>query len=375
MELARDAGKNIADAVAKMAACGCDLREISARTVSVIQTKTYGQAGLYVCDFDGIKTFVKIAPKMRLPIYNWKDRRGRTNIADTEIRVLRLINERCDEFTPHFAKLYHISECGELTEEEVRKCDRLANGPIPDIDATLGHVCQFREMALSGFWPMKFVVMYSEMAGVSLHDFLRFNLPLNKFMRLACVETIIFQITYTLLVFERKLPGFKHNDLHLNNVMVSATRFVNPFSQHYVRYVVDGADFNVPDFGFDIKIIDFGHAEVASEGIKSEAIVDQLGEVSENPIKGWTHLVPDILMIVLELQAVLAAEDSMASLFANVVGYASYFSYAMNHRILSEKVGIFKETLAPSLVIHRAFSKFKIAVDESLLDAKYTAPQ
>jgi hypothetical protein len=77
------------------------------------------------------------------------------------------------------------------------------------------------------------------------------------------VRSVVFQVAHGLAVAQRD-AGFFHNDLHTLNVMLS------PTAAAYRTFKLDGMEWNVPTFGYLVKVIDFGRSiiTVRAEGLE-----------------------------------------------------------------------------------------------------------
>lgn len=67
------------------------------------------------------------------------------------------------------------------------------------------------------------------------------------------LKSCLFQVSFALSMLQRRF-NFTHNDLHINNVMFSATE------KDYLYYKINNLYFKVPTYGKIFKIIDFGRA-------------------------------------------------------------------------------------------------------------------
>ena len=87
----------------------------------------------------------------------------------------------------------------------------------------------------------------------TLKDFLK-QQNVNKIRKF--LPIIIFQLIYTLMVIQEKFPSFRHNDLHLGNILVD---IVNKESKmvYQVNYKNKKYNFVIPSYGFQIRIWDF----------------------------------------------------------------------------------------------------------------------
>jgi serine/threonine protein kinase len=100
-------------------------------------------------------------------------------------------------------------------------------------------------------------VLISEWAnGGDLLDYLR-----DKFSKLTVRQwrVIFFQIISTVAVIQSRYPGFRHNDLKLNNILIQVLDS-SETSDRPFQYTVDDQTFYVPNIGLRCKIWDFDFA-------------------------------------------------------------------------------------------------------------------
>ena len=101
----------------------------------------------------------------------------------------------------------------------------------------------------------KSVVLITEWAnGGDLHRYIRKNM--NNWYRINQSElifsVIFFQLIFTLLVIYKEYPEFRHNDLKVDNVLVTEI----PSGGFYL-YHIDNKYYKVPNVGIQIKLWDF----------------------------------------------------------------------------------------------------------------------
>tara|TARA_Y100000590_G_scaffold254127_1_gene285425 strand:- start:1799 stop:3817 length:2019 start_codon:yes stop_codon:yes gene_type:complete len=70
-------------------------------------------------------------------------------------------------------------------------------------------------------------------------------------------RVMLFQLFHILTVLQYHLPGFRHNDLKPNNVLVNTYK---PKRNHYFVYEMLGRKYYVPDIGITLKLWDFDFA-------------------------------------------------------------------------------------------------------------------
>lgn len=85
------------------------------------------------------------------------------------------------------------------------------------------------------------------------------------------LKSVLFMVIYTLYRIQKKYPGFRHNDLHTDNVMIKIDREFDwkHTKPRFLVFMDDGVKYTVPYFGYVPKIIDFGFSEIPELGIGS----------------------------------------------------------------------------------------------------------
>ena len=107
-----------------------------------------------------------------------------------------------------------------------------------------------------GYYYKNVSVLISEWANSGdLLDYIRKN---YKTFKLKHWRSIFFQLLSCLAVIQEKYPGFRHNDLKANNVLVH-TISKNPTNNKFM-YKINGQYYVVPNIGFQIKLWDFDFA-------------------------------------------------------------------------------------------------------------------
>lgn len=117
---------------------------------------------------------------------------------------------------------------------------------------------QFLKRYKKGEYYQNVSILISEWAnGGDLLDFIRKN---YKTFKVKHWRTIFFQILSVLAIIQAKYPGFRHNDLKANNILVNEI----PLSQNNnkYQYKINGKNYIVPNIGFQIKLWDFDFATI-----------------------------------------------------------------------------------------------------------------
>ena len=82
------------------------------------------------------------------------------------------------------------------------------------------------------------------------------------------LKAAFFQIYYVIVFAQKKIPYFRHNDLHSNNILLGRYHFPgeieyinklkkDPTLKLYICYIMFGQKFYIPYYGNCIKMIDF----------------------------------------------------------------------------------------------------------------------
>jgi serine/threonine protein kinase len=99
-------------------------------------------------------------------------------------------------------------------------------------------------------------VLVSEWAnGGDLLDYIRKN---YKSFKVKHWQTIFFQILSVLAIIHAKYPGFRHNDMKGNNILINLID-INEMNKKYL-YKINKQNYVVPNIGFQIKLWDFDFA-------------------------------------------------------------------------------------------------------------------
>ena len=99
-------------------------------------------------------------------------------------------------------------------------------------------------------------VLVSEWAnGGDLLDYIRKH---YKSFKVKHWQTIFFQILSVLAIIHAKYPGFRHNDMKGNNILINLID-INEMNKKYL-YKINKQNYIVPNIGFQIKLWDFDFA-------------------------------------------------------------------------------------------------------------------
>ena len=127
---------------------------------------------------------------------------------------------------------------------------------------------QFIEKYDKGEYYQNVSILVSEWAnGGDLLDYLRKN---YKTMKVKDWRCIFFQILSALAIIHTKYPGFRHNDMKANNILIHNID-IDSNNKKYL-YKINNMTYVVPNIGFQVKLWDFDFACIP--GIVENSKVD-----------------------------------------------------------------------------------------------------
>lgn len=130
-----------------------------------------------------------------------------------------------------------------------------------------------------GYYYKNVSVLISEWAnGGDLLDYIRKNF---KSFTLKTWRMIFFQILSVLAVIQNKYPGFRHNDMKANNILVQlipVSKKKNKF-----MYKINKQNYIVPNIGFQLKLWDFDFACIPDLIDNSKVNAEWTNAININP--------------------------------------------------------------------------------------------
>jgi len=136
---------------------------------------------------------------------------------------------------------------------------------------------QFLEKYEKGEYYENVSVLISEWAnGGDLLDYIRKN---YKSFKIRHWRTIFFQILSVLSIIQAKYPGFRHNDLKANNLLVNLI----DMSKKKYKYVINNQIYIVPNVGFQIGLWDFDFACIPGMVDNAKVEADWTNKINITP--------------------------------------------------------------------------------------------
>lgn len=124
-------------------------------------------------------------------------------------------------------------------------------------------------------------VLISEWAnGGDLLEYIRNN---HKKMTLKIWRVVLFQILSVLAVIQAKYPGFRHNDLKANNLLIHSIESRN--KNNKFKYKINGQTYIIPNIGIQIKLWDFDFACIEGVVDNTKVNAEWTDKINVNPKK------------------------------------------------------------------------------------------
>ena len=175
-------------------------------------------------------------------------------------RFARITSALVDSVSPHFVIVFCSKDCR-------------------DFASRLGPLLRNRLKELSPLQKKFNNVCFMELFHGTMTRFL-----LRSRADDATVRGLVFQIVYTLAALQKKFPGFRHNDLSTNNVLLKKLR-----TTHVLAYRVGRRTFHVPTALFPaLSDYDFVHAP--GPALQNERVLSGKYKVDGRPNDSYdTH--------------------------------------------------------------------------------------
>lgn len=350
--------------IKKLIGCG-QIDELVKRIVNAQALTTFGRSGNYSCDVGGVKFFVKLALYSLFIHDLWQvPAKPTMMMVDAEIAVMRAIKMRIIDpgISPHYAELLAVVKCDKIANyiHDPERCAQQQLNRVRSDQFPQSLLCAFMDLVDGGHALDKFALVMSEHCDFTIKDYFTRYAPAFPVLSDALIESITFQIYYTLAATQRVWPKFRHGDLWPHNIMIKLARGGEQYfsRRHYLRYRMDDTVWNVPFFGVFAKIIDFGHSEIPEENIHSS--IKRARDV-------W---VPDHIIFAINFEAILQE----CKLMTNEL---RLMFLALNREHLSTGVANVRlmqfesKFPRPEAALHLAFAMFRAEVDEKDVIREY----
>lgn len=172
--------------------------------------------------------------------------------------AVKLINDTCTDDDIEFSTREFIFEARVLLLLELTAGD------------VARHIGQFFHSAmLAPLAPVLFLDAYDNYYDLSVLVDGKFHYGCNEEW-LECMRQVLFHVFFTLAQLQQHYPGFRHNDLKDNNVLIC---LLSAKEQQPVHYKLDGVEYLLDPIVVDTKIIDFATSHSAHADIRNPQVL------------------------------------------------------------------------------------------------------
>ena len=140
---------------------------------------------------------------------------------------------------------------------------------------------QFLKRYQKGEYYSKVSILISEWANAG--DFLDYLKKNYKEFKLKQWRCIFFQFLSVLAIIQSKYPGFRHNDLKANNLLVNEIPIIPNFDKY--KYIINGQGYIVPNIGFQLKLWDFDFAAIPGIIDNSKVEAEWTDKINIKPVQ------------------------------------------------------------------------------------------
>jgi len=140
---------------------------------------------------------------------------------------------------------------------------------------------QFLKRYQKGEYYSNVSVLISEWANAG--DFLDYIRKNYKRFKVKEWRTICFQFLSVLAIIQSKYPGFRHNDLKANNILIHEIP-IDPNNEKY-KYIINGQTYVVPNVGFQLKLWDFDFSCIPGIVDNSKVDAEWTDKINIKPVK------------------------------------------------------------------------------------------
>lgn len=245
--------------------------------VAVVATRSYSYSKFYVCNVNGNKFLTKVMfYRIPAPELYGADNSELLPQAEAEIRILHALNRKIVTrgISPCVLEMIYHKICStkHLTPDR-NTCDQTAGKAVTPEEDVRNTFCRYRELQLAKLAHPKCAFVVLDICDLSFDMYLQKSL--NTPISFSILRSLLFQILYTLHAIQTIFPGFKHNDLHTDNIMLKFDVSPMRLKNTYLKFQAGSETYHVPYFNMIPKLIDFGFSVMPSAGLISDIVIDR----------------------------------------------------------------------------------------------------
>lgn len=259
-----------------------DISKFISSIVQVLPFKGVSMSRFYICEYKRVRFLTKLCfyHKTAPELYG-KISRKVVSQTDAELNILKIFKCKLIDknITPCILELVYEKICNGLGKmsPNANICEQLIldyYGYIPE-DGVGQLICKYKDLVRANLAHDKCAFLVLEKCDMSLNEYLIKST--DTAVNAAVFKSLLFMIIYTVYAICSIYPGFRHYDLHTDNIMLKFDpnykfQTTNP---KFLIFIINGEIYSVPYFGIIPKIIDFGFSIIPEEGIISNITEDR----------------------------------------------------------------------------------------------------
>lgn len=244
----------------------------------VVELPFNGSSGskFYVCEYDTVRFLTKLCfySKIAPEIYGIPNA-STLPITDTEIKILQYLKKTIihENYTRCILEIIDHKVCVDSISQ-LCKVQPAQRDHTLTVDVSRSF-CRQKNLIKAGLSIDKFALIIMERCDITFSDYmLEFS---NNAINIAVFKSLLFQVIHALYVLKKLYSGFRHYDLHDENVMLKfdAKSIFSALHPKFLIYPVGVHEFVVPYFGITPKIIDFGFSSLPEINAVSAITMDR----------------------------------------------------------------------------------------------------
>lgn len=272
-----------------------------------------------------------------------------------ELKIIELLNKEIldKNISPCIIKMYGCFNCKNINDILPNNCEKYFKDIISKTDIHLD-LCIIKRLSTFGAISNTYNILFTEVAQMTMESFLGSmykNAPTSFLLNeevLLNLEILLFHIVYTLAAIQDKYPSFRHNDLHLENILIARVNYLGN-EEEYFRFKYKGKIFNVPNIGFMAKLIDFGRSTI--DGIVDNDFINNPSGQAKHNFKYEKNRKYDLLTLIEDIFETYPLSDEIRKFLNQMVPMNIINNKVGKQFILDENHPLMKKMMIPNDIL------------------------
>lgn len=262
--------------------------------IDVLPFSGISDSKFFLCEVRGKQFLTKLSLyKKTDPELYGRHHQHHLHPIDTEMAILHTFKTEFIDtnITPCILQLLYSKKCNDISKilpADINCDNYVFTEKFTNYDDYVHHIfCDFNKLIKNNLARDSVAFLVMERGDITFRSYLESyndNSPIDVVM----FKSLLFQIIYTLYRIKQKYPKFRHNDLHVENIMlIFDSQFTyNPEKPMFLLFGKK-KPFVVPYFGVICKIIDFGYSILPE--------LQLISNISDDKLWTYYHIDNDII--------------------------------------------------------------------------------